>query len=142
MANYFGTKKSEVIDPLNPEDDYIFGDSGNDTLYGWDGDDILEGWKGKDTLYGEAGDDYLVGGTGADKFAFNSPWEGIDTIEDFNYLEGDLIQIDSYGFGIGEGDYDYFEFDSSDGALYFDDTQIAWLQPNSGFDPSLDISIV
>jgi Ca2+-binding RTX toxin-like protein len=169
MANYYGTSASETIDPLNPADDYIFGDAGNDILYGWSGNDTIDGWKGHDSLYGEAGDDTLLGysgndylsggegsdrlvgesgydtlngGAGADTFVFNSPWEGIDTIQDFKYQEGDTIEVSSAGFGIGADEYEAFTFDSSTNSLFFEDTQLATLQPNSGFVPSLDITIV
>lgn len=122
--------------------DYLIGDKGKDKLSGGYGDDYLFGGKDNDKLTGDYGYDYLVGGSGADKFVFNSPWEGVDTIEDFSYSQGDKIQIDAYGFGINPGDYHYFSFNSSDGSLSFNGTQFASLQPSSGFVPSYDITIV
>ena len=54
-----------------------------------------------DVLVGGAGNDTLVGGNSADKFVFNSPNEGIDTIENFSIAQGDKIVIDANNFGGG-----------------------------------------
>jgi hypothetical protein len=43
-------------------------------------------------------------------------------IADFTYLEGDKIQIFATGFGIGLDEYNRFTFNSSTGALFFDQT--------------------
>lgn len=129
----------------------LVGGDGNDYLLAYDNYDILVGEAGNDTLDGGAGDDFLnggsgsdtlTGGAGADKFVFSSPFDGIDSITDFTYLEGDKIEVSASGFGIGQGQYDRFIFDSSTNALFFDQTQVAFLQPGSVFVPSLDISIV
>lgn len=112
MGTYIGTSASEVIDALGYADsgnDYIDGLSGNDTLYGWSGNDEILGYDGDDVLYGEAGDDMLYGeygsdtlsgGSGADTFVLGDQW-GVfdqnsiyyDTIKDFNWAEGDKIQV-------------------------------------------------
>lgn len=129
--------------------DYLNGGSGNDYLDGEADDDILEGLTGDDSLYGSAGNDsllgyagndYLNGGDGGDVFGFYSPFEGIDTITDFAILV-DRIQVVATGFG-NNTELNRFTYDSSTGALFFDQTQFALLQPNLGFDPSRDISIV
>jgi hypothetical protein len=44
-------------------------------------------------------------------------------------------------FGIRQGQFDKFTFNSSTGALLFDRTQFALLQPNLDFIPSRDITI-
>ncbi len=108
--------------------DTLFGGDGNDRLHGNGGADFLQGNSGNDrlrgnggadTLYGNAGDDTLVGGDGMDKFWFNSPTEGVDTINDFT--EGDdLIVVDSSGFGGGltaESTITPSEFHSGAGAI-------------------------
>lgn len=66
MGSYYGTSASEIIDPLDTSDDYIFADGGNDLAYGWDGNDSIDGWTGNDTLYGESGNDTLLGWYGND----------------------------------------------------------------------------
>ena len=56
--------------------------------------DGIGGGLGNDTIDGAQGNDYLVGAAGADTFVFH-PDSGFDRIDDFNYAEGDRIQIDS-----------------------------------------------
>ena len=121
-----GSNSSYVIYGLGGHDD-IYAWTGNDHLYGGSGDDILSGNFGDDCIYGESGNDilfggsgndYLVGGTGADGFVFSYETEGIDTIQDFNWLEGDKIFIDTLTFGATSNNQ--FSYDSSTGALSFD----------------------
>jgi Ca2+-binding RTX toxin-like protein len=45
--------------------------------------DRLVGTDGNDAIYGPAGNDQIYGGAGNDIFAYNSPTEGIDKINDF-----------------------------------------------------------
>ena len=74
------------------EDDYLYGEAGNDTLYGQNGNDELYGEEGDDTLYGGngndllsggAGEDYLYGQNGDDTYIFNLG-DGADIINDNN----------------------------------------------------------
>ncbi|MGQ4649987.1 calcium-binding protein [Lyngbya aestuarii] len=141
-------------------DDNLYGDEDNDDLYGYKGSDYLYGGQGDDILYGNQGDDYLnggdgdddldagegydtlTGGTGADYFIFDSPTEGIDTITDFYFGEGDKIEISADGFGIGTTEYNRFFYDSNTGALYFDNQQLAWLNTDSDFNTISNIVIV
>jgi Ca2+-binding RTX toxin-like protein len=94
------------------------GAGGNDTLLGFDDADLLEGGVGNDSLHGGDGNDSLtggpdgdtlVGGLGADTFKWYwSPgsydsggllnsgqidYTTIDVVLDFNYAEGDRIEI-------------------------------------------------
>jgi Ca2+-binding RTX toxin-like protein len=94
------------------------GAGGDDTLLGFDDADLLEGGAGKDSLHGGGGNDTLtggpdgdtlVGGPGADTFKWYwSPgsydsggllnsgqidYTTIDVVLDFNYAEGDRIEI-------------------------------------------------
>ncbi|MET0238845.1 MAG: hypothetical protein ABW184_03010 [Sphingobium sp.] len=66
----------------------IWGDAGADTLYGC---------AGNDTLVGRGGADILSGGTGADIFRYlavtDSTRTARDTIIDFNFSEGDRIDL-------------------------------------------------
>ncbi|MBD2085341.1 hypothetical protein NDI49_24745 [Trichocoleus sp. ST-U3] len=146
----YGEAGNDILDGLNGNDS-LYGDAGDDLLMGWsgndwlsggDGNDVLKGQVGKDTLGGGFGNDRLTGGEGADKFVFNSPGEGIDNILDFNSLEGDKIQISASGFGIGKGQSDKFSYDSSTGALFFEQTQLASVQIDSGFVLASDMIIV
>jgi len=123
-------------------DDSIQGDSGRDTLDGGMGNDILDGGNhndllrggvGIDTLIGGQGDDNLVGGAGADTFIFNS-LNGIDTIEDFNGNENDIIQIDTSVFG--SGDINNISYGASNGNLSYNNQQLAILSNPTGFDPT------
>ena len=62
----------------------VAGTSANDTIFGTDN---------ADTLVSSAGNDELYGGGGADVFLFTSIGEGLDTIKDFNALEGDVVDL-------------------------------------------------
>jgi serralysin len=121
--------------------DILAGEAGNDTLSGGTGNDFLNGGAGSDRLTGGAGSDRLTGGAGADRFVFSSPSDGIDSITDFKFEEGDKIQILASGFGIMQDDLNKFTFNSSSNALFFGQVQLASLQPGSNFNPSLDILI-
>ena len=75
--------------------DTIKGNSADNHLFGFDGDDYLDGGAGNDQLEGGRGADTLTGGKGADTFIFASPLDGkADTILDFNFNEGDVLQLD------------------------------------------------
>ncbi|MEM6713921.1 MAG: calcium-binding protein [Cyanobacteria bacterium P01_D01_bin.6] len=71
---------------------------GSDRLEGKGGDDLLDGGSGNDTLDGGSGNDILRGGEGADSFVFNAVDGNVDTVEDFNANQGDIIQIDVKAF--------------------------------------------
>jgi len=83
--------------------DLVYGNLGADTLDGGDGadtlrggqdDDVLSGGSGADYLSGDKGSDTITGGRGADIFhSFGDA--GVDRITDFNYQEGDRLQLDA-----------------------------------------------
>ncbi|MDO4643938.1 MAG: glycosyl hydrolase, partial [Cardiobacteriaceae bacterium] len=74
--------------------DTIKGNSADNYLFGFDGNDHLDGGAGNDQLEGGRGADTLTGGKGKDTFIFASPEDGTaDTITDFNFSEGDLLQL-------------------------------------------------
>ena len=68
------------------------------TLTGDATNNNLVGGSGNDTFLGLGGNDTLTGGLGADKFRFNSPSEGMDTITDFSKAQGDKIELFAPGF--------------------------------------------
>ena len=90
-----------------------FGGAGNDSLTGGSGNDVLDGGDGSDTL---------IGGAGADTFVAGS--NGIDTITDFNFSEGDKIQISTLEFGISSFSYDQLSYNSNDQTLYYGETEL------------------
>jgi len=63
--------------------DKLTGGLGDDALIGGQGIDILNGGSGKDTLYGGTGDDVLNGGSNDDIYQFRTG-DGSDTITDSN----------------------------------------------------------
>ncbi|MEM6404217.1 MAG: calcium-binding protein [Cyanobacteria bacterium P01_D01_bin.116] len=125
--------------------DILRGDKGNDSLAGGEGDDILEGGIGRDTLEGGIGRDTLTGNAGADIFFFYyKAYGGSDSIEDFNWKEGDKIQISRVGFGAS--DTSQFSYDNTTGELFFDAStsarQFATLSSGIDFDAGRDIVLV
>ena len=79
--------------------DTIKGNSAANYLFGFDGDDTIDGGAGNDQIEGGRGADTLTGGKGADHFVFASPLDGkADTITDFSFSEGDLLQLDHHIF--------------------------------------------
>ena len=79
--------------------DTIKGNSAANYLFGFDGDDTIDGGAGNDQIEGGRGADTLTGGKGADHFIFASPLDGkADTITDFSFSEGDLLQLDHHIF--------------------------------------------
>lgn len=96
----------EGIDQIygNDGNDLLQGGEGNDSIYGENGNDILEGGNGTDYLRGDAGNDSLEGGEGADVFYgghgadtfilhAHSAEKAVDTLGDFNRVEGDKITL-------------------------------------------------
>ncbi len=132
--------------------DYLDGGSGQDTIYGGGDNDILIGGTDNDSLYGEGGDDtltgsnpsewdsgageydQLTGGSGADTFVLGDSFEayyqglGYATITDFDWDEGDKIQVfgsaSNYSFSHG----DWLGDSSTDTAIYYNSDLIAVLQ--------------
>nr|WP_237667996.1 Ig-like domain-containing protein [Vibrio toranzoniae] len=74
-------------------DDVILGHAGNDVLDGGLGDDFLMGGTGDDILIGGLGNDILTGGADADLFKWVDMDSSTDTVTDFDYDEGDRIDL-------------------------------------------------
>lgn len=150
-SDYFNYDGSEdLIAHAYGGDDVILGNYGNDTIYGYDGSDTLYGYIGNDYLdgYGYTYYEYdtLVGGSGSDTFAIADGsgntqyapggWDGFDgyaTITDYNYWEGDVIQL---------GWNDYWNYSSNtfldyngngvvDTALYYGNNLLAIISDTS-----------
>ena len=86
----------------------VIGTSGRNRLTGTSGADTLQGLEAEDTLLGGGGNDSLTGGGGADHFVFNAVLSGIDTITDFNAVEGGLAEGDVLEFvGLLTGTFAY-----------------------------------
>ena len=87
---------------------YVINFNDADTLYGGAGDDTLYGLEGADILYGQDGADILFGGSNSDRFVFESisAFNGIDSIQDFDTLEQDVIDVSNiltgYTFGVDD----------------------------------------
>lgn len=75
--------------------DVLWASAGNDVIYGGNGNDNIDGGTGNDRLIGGAGNDKIFGRGGADVFVFDgeSYANGLDTIGDFNALDGDMLDI-------------------------------------------------
>jgi Ca2+-binding RTX toxin-like protein len=82
--------------------DLVLGNLGNDTLSagtqanvmrGGQGDDVIVGGSGNDYISGDRGNDTETGGGGADIF-HGSQTIGVDQITDFNYAQGDRVELD------------------------------------------------
>ena len=88
---------------------------------GGEGEDTLLGGSANDTLVGGNGNNIYTGGAGADVFVVS--FDGIDVINDFNRVEGDILQISMSEFGVSS--LEDFTYDNATGILSVQDTQIA-----------------
>ncbi|MCA1992580.1 MAG: hypothetical protein LDL41_11190 [Coleofasciculus sp. S288] len=155
----YGEAGNDYIDAWTGND-YVDGWTGDDTLLGYDGNDYLVGSEGHDWLYGEAGDDTLIGsnpyvwgsgsgeydtlsgGAGADTFVLGDFYEayyqgsGFATITDFNWAEGDKIQV----FG-SASDYSLTPYDYGID-IYYQGDLIGYVQNTTDVIPSLDFIFV
>ncbi len=118
-------------------DDMLFGDGvgyGNDTLLGGSGNDLLNGGAGNDFLIGGEGMDTLIGGTGSDTFVLISTgFNNSAIIKDFNYLEGDKIQLESTLIGS-------YTFDNTTkGTLIFSGVNLVGFVENVAIVPEVDV---
>ena len=116
----------------NAGNDTILGGAGNDIIHGGAGNDVIDGGADADEITGGLGADTLTGGTGNDRFIYQSPGEGGDTITDFT-SGADSLHVFGQGFGIARGtppplvvgadpvsDGASFLYDTDNGHLYWD----------------------
>jgi Ca2+-binding RTX toxin-like protein len=104
--------------------------------------DVIIGNAQSNSLTGGGGNDFLTGGSGADKFIFTSVNDGVDTITDFAWKEGDKIVV-NFGSSLNQFKAYYNQLSRSSD-LVFLDTKLATLtnlNSASDFIPSLDIII-
>jgi Ca2+-binding RTX toxin-like protein len=79
--------QNSSVYPYNPlvtvpnMQNYLVGNSENETISGDVKDDIINGGGGNDTITGGKGNDYLIGGSGNDTFVFSNG-DGYDVITD------------------------------------------------------------
>ncbi|MGV2390689.1 MAG UNVERIFIED_CONTAM: hypothetical protein LVR29_28170 [Microcystis novacekii LVE1205-3] len=106
--------------------DTLSGGNNTDYLFGGADNDVLLGGAGNDLVYGGYGNDILTGGTGADAFYFGSLLEGVDVIKDFQWIEGDVIQISKSGFNASS--LSQFNYNSLTGGLSFLGQQFATIE--------------
>ena len=120
-----GTDVRQVVFRGGKGDDYF--DASHTSVdvmaYGGKGNDSLTGGRGDDLLEGGNGNDLLKGGKGADTFVLG--FKGIDTIADFNFAEGDTIQIASSSLGISS--HDSLSYKANEHKLYWNQTELAVL---------------
>ena len=117
--------------------DNVKGTNQNDTIIGDAQNNQLFGNGGNDTLTGGLGADTLTGGLGADTFVFNSKLEGIDIIKDFQWTEGDQIQV---GFATS---LNQFSYNALSGNLSFLGNTFAVIENKpAGFAVALDVVLV
>lgn len=86
----------------NEANDTIYGNEANDTIFGGAGDDLIIAGQGNDTVYGNEGNDSMFGNEGADRFIFGSG-SGTDTIMDFSFASGDILDLQGQSYTTGTG---------------------------------------
>jgi len=107
--------------------DILHGHGGNDTLEGGQWSDLLMGNAGDDWLDGEDGNDRLNGGSGADTFHHSGALaDGSDWIQDFSYLDGDILSIGISGASQSDFIIGYQDFANA-GVLGVDEVLVQYL---------------
>ncbi|MFQ4138723.1 calcium-binding protein [Nodosilinea sp. PGN35] len=151
-----GDFQDNILDG-NGGNDVLFGGAGNDLLFGGSGNDILLGGSGSDTLIGGSGNDFLngygftlgefdvlTGGSGADVFVLgdaNGPYylgSGYATITDFNFLEGDKIQVTGSASNYSLSFQDFSGGLSADTLIFFGNDLIGVVQDTTNVVPFFD----
>ncbi|MBI9078945.1 MAG: FecR domain-containing protein [Pseudodesulfovibrio sp.] len=109
----FGHEGDDVLDGGQGADvisggegnDLIISGQGADVIDGGEGDDLIRGGLGADLINGGQGADTLIGGKGSDTFVFTSPYDGTDTVLDFN-IAMDEITLHEWGVDLNNDGYD------------------------------------
>lgn len=113
---------NDTID-AGSDDDIVYGESGQDNIEGGDGNDTLYGAGGRDTISGGAGNDQLFGGADADTFVIRDDGGGIDSIEDFNIGDGDIISLSFAELSVFSDIEDRMTFEGGHTVITFDSGQ-------------------
>ena len=96
-----------------PTGSYV-GNNTNWDITGTTEANVLETSEGDDVIKGLSGSDTLIGNGGADTFVFKDGETGTDIIADFDLVEGDKLDLSSYGITTEEA-AEALMSDSSDG---------------------------
>ncbi|MFN6454846.1 MAG: calcium-binding protein [Nostoc sp. EfeVER01] len=136
VASFPGFYNEDILNFEN-----IITGSGNDNVIGSAANNTIITGAGNDYIKGGSGQDVLYGGAGADTFVFDSFYEGVDIIKDFEWKEGDKIQISKYGFGATSNSQ--FSYDYNNGNLSYNGSLFATIENKpSGLSTNLDIVLV
>jgi serralysin len=133
--------------------DTLWGNDDANVLDGRSGNDELKGAGGADTLVGGLGADNMTGGAGADVFVWTKIAETglttstIDFVEDFDFSEGDKIdlsQIDANTTVSGDQEFTFVgaaDFSAPGQIKYFNDGTDTFISLNTDSNPLDDAAI-
>nr|WP_256580767.1 cadherin domain-containing protein [Pseudomonas sp. QTF5] len=93
LLGHYTVEDFQVTDGGEAGTQVSYNGASSGTLVGSMAADVLSGGDGNDILAGRGGEDTLSGGTGADVFAYLNEAEGGDTILDYNFAEGDSLDL-------------------------------------------------
>ena len=104
------------------QDDFISGNSEDNTLDGSLGDDVIFGLDGDDTLIGNVGADSLQGGDGDDTIIIDGDdvWysgdEGIDTL--IYIARNGFVPVTNFNYALDQGGFENAEFGAGNDTIY------------------------
>ncbi|WDH54757.1 VCBS domain-containing protein [Pseudomonas chlororaphis] len=93
LLGHYSAEDFQVTDDGEAGTQVSFHGESSGTLVGSMLADTLSGGDGNDIIVGRGGEDTLSGGAGADVFAYLNANEGGDHILDYNYAEGDTLDL-------------------------------------------------
>ncbi|MGY3256462.1 VCBS domain-containing protein [Pseudomonas chlororaphis] len=93
LLGHYSAEDFQVTDGGEAGTQVSFHGESSGTLVGSMLADTLSGGDGNDIIVGRGGEDTLSGGAGADVFAYLNANEGGDHILDYNYAEGDTLDL-------------------------------------------------
>ncbi|WDH36793.1 VCBS domain-containing protein [Pseudomonas chlororaphis] len=93
LLGHYSVEDFQVTDGGEAGTQVSFHGESSGTLVGSMLVDTLSGGDGNDIIVGRGGEDTLSGGAGADVFAYLNANEGGDHILDYNYAEGDTLDL-------------------------------------------------
>ncbi|WP_414004181.1 VCBS domain-containing protein [Pseudomonas sp. S1Bt23] len=93
LLGHYSVEDFQVTDGGEAGTQVSFHGESSGTLVGSMLADTLSGGDGNDIIVGRGGEDTLSGGAGADVFAYLNANEGGDHILDYNYAEGDTLDL-------------------------------------------------
>ncbi|MGY4815714.1 VCBS domain-containing protein [Pseudomonas chlororaphis subsp. piscium] len=93
LLGHYSVEDFQVSDGGEAGTQVSYHGQSSDTLVGSMLADTLSGGDGNDIIVGRGGEDTLSGGAGADVFAYLNANEGGDHILDYNFAEGDALDL-------------------------------------------------